>query len=505
MFGISLEYNEYTPDHPWYGASQGAGDMTIRWAVLSHSLITAYKSQATLWPLSNPTHQINITQGINAFCNDTSLVDATTPDNPRTTLELLQTTQTNLNLWNDLLEASGGALNPTKCTWAHFHWSTKNDLLSLQCRNNDSPNQQITLSRLGNQPKPLQQLQPHQSYRYLGVHITMNGDWRKELQVLNERNIKYLQVLTKCHLTRREVKVIYRQCYLPAVTYPLPASVIPPGKLHDAQSSTTTAFLSKMGYARTFPRAVVYAPKTRGGLGFCHLSAEQGVQKALQVLKHLRADTTTGKVYQTLINHYQLNAGFSTPILEHTIAAPWSTAYWIDTLREYLNQTGGQIILQNAWTPKPRRSHDQAIMEALLEANLKLSPHELKIINNVRIGLQATMLSDIVNAAGTHIRKECLKPTPILPNRQDLLNPNRSMLRWPQHASPSPSNWWLWSKTLRQLFSTSNTTKLTQPLGRWNANYNKDYEWNWRVCPTTYHLYHLQNQQWFVYKPSTLR
>jgi len=140
--------------------------------------------------------------------------------------------------------------------------------------------------------------------------------------------------------------------------------------------------------------------------------------------------------------------GFSTPILEHTITAPWSTAYWIDTIHKYLNQIGGQIILPNAWTPKQQCSHDQSIMEVLLEANFKLSPHELKIINNVRIGLQATMLSDIVNATGTHIQKKCLKPTSILQNKQEFYNPNHSMLCWPQHASLSPSNWWLWPKIL---------------------------------------------------------
>jgi len=40
--GVSLNYyNKFTPDHPWYGAGQGAGNATIWWVVLSHSLLTA--------------------------------------------------------------------------------------------------------------------------------------------------------------------------------------------------------------------------------------------------------------------------------------------------------------------------------------------------------------------------------------------------------------------------------------------------------------------------------
>jgi len=157
---MSVKCHEYTPEHPWYGAGQGTGNATIQWAVLSHSLITAYKSQAHLWMLSDPTSTIRITQGINAFCDDTSLVNVTTNENPQTTVDLLPTTQTNLNLWNDLLKTSGRALNPMKCTWGHFHWHTKNDLLSLQGSTNGPLEQHLTVVRLRTQPSPFNSCNP---------------------------------------------------------------------------------------------------------------------------------------------------------------------------------------------------------------------------------------------------------------------------------------------------------------------------------------------------------
>ncbi len=79
-FGVPIQVNEYSSQNPWYGARQGAGDATIHWVVLSHSLLSAYKMQAKLWQLSNPTQSIIVTQGINAFCNDTSLVNVVNPD-----------------------------------------------------------------------------------------------------------------------------------------------------------------------------------------------------------------------------------------------------------------------------------------------------------------------------------------------------------------------------------------------------------------------------------------
>jgi len=148
---VSLEYNEYTPEYPWYRAGQRAGDAMIQWAVLSHSLLTAYKSQATMWPMSNPTQSLTISQGINAFCNDTALIDTTTPTEPQTTVELLTTTLANLNLWNGLLESSRGALNPAKakCTWAHFKWHEKSNLLTLQPTTTANNPQTLNLFCLG--------------------------------------------------------------------------------------------------------------------------------------------------------------------------------------------------------------------------------------------------------------------------------------------------------------------------------------------------------------------
>jgi len=182
-YGVSLQFNEYSPQHPWCGAGQGAG-ATIRWAVLSHSLLSAYKSQAKLWIVADPTTHVKVTQGIDAFWDDTSLINAINHQQLRTSNELLQTIQTNLNLWNNLLEASGGALNPTKCTWAHFQWQTHHSLLALQPHPDKPETPQILLSHLGNNPQLLIKLLPHTPYHYLGVYLTMNGDWKKELQVL---------------------------------------------------------------------------------------------------------------------------------------------------------------------------------------------------------------------------------------------------------------------------------------------------------------------------------
>jgi len=64
--------------------------------------------------------------------------------------------------------------------------------------------------------------------------------------------------------------------------------------LEKAQSMTMPTILSLMGYNRNMPKAVIYAPISHGGIGLHHLPTEQGLQKIMNVLKHLRAKTTLG-------------------------------------------------------------------------------------------------------------------------------------------------------------------------------------------------------------------
>jgi len=134
-----------------HGMGLGKEWATIWWAVLSHSLLTANKSQVQLWMLTNPYKTVNLSQGIDAFCDDTALIETNMNDTPCTTEEMISTTQSNLNLWNGLLESSEEpCLNPEKCKWAHFHWQECNDLLTLTLETDDTSSSPITIHILAN-------------------------------------------------------------------------------------------------------------------------------------------------------------------------------------------------------------------------------------------------------------------------------------------------------------------------------------------------------------------
>jgi len=158
-FGISEEYNTHSEESPWYGTGQGAGDAAPCWVVLANSLIMVYLSQADPWNVQSPDRKLTLIQGFDAFMDDTAMT--TVANEHQRMHDVIQIAQTNLNLWNNLLQASGGILNPSKCMWLQFNWDFHpNGTIRLL----QPQNQQITVTNPPNQPQPIKCLTPSEAH-----------------------------------------------------------------------------------------------------------------------------------------------------------------------------------------------------------------------------------------------------------------------------------------------------------------------------------------------------
>ncbi len=164
------------------------------------------------------------------------------------------------------------------------------------------------------------------------MHISMNGNSQAETAILFKWCKLFQKVYTRCPLSHQEATVIYSTIYLPTITYSFPATNMTQATLEKAQSMTTPFILSKIGYNKNMPKAVVYTPTSHGGLGLKLLHTKQGLQKVLQVLKHLRAKTTLSKLITTTIDAYQLQAGIPSHILIDTKPLLWMPDRWVTQL-----------------------------------------------------------------------------------------------------------------------------------------------------------------------------
>jgi len=249
-----------------------------------------------------------------------------------------------------------------------------------------------------------------------------------------------------------------------------------------------------MGYPTHFPRAIVYAPIEVGGLGFCHLGHEQGVQHVLQLVKHLRAQTLNGELYRTLIDTYQITAGSARPILEHTAPFPWCPDGWLSTTRQFLHRLNTTIHLAHPWTPLPRRINDRNIMDDVAQY-LPQANH--RAINNVRLYLRVHYLSKITDASGITALPHVLEGGP---------SRSSSTLRWPHQPNPSTTAWQHWKRAIRELYLCTDSDHLVTPLKEWTGNtVNVDWTWEWQIHPTMLELYQRNGTHWKVYAPVLTR
>jgi len=149
-------------------------------------MISAYKTQVKPWILTHPNAIPVLEQAIDAFIDDTTLINGGCTSNIRMTIT--QTAQENLIHWHHLLRASGGRLNPQKCSTSTFKWIYDDEGIATLTLPQDQPAQQLVIPDKFNQPYTLSQNHPNKAVRLLGVQITMDGNYKKELGMFVQCN-----------------------------------------------------------------------------------------------------------------------------------------------------------------------------------------------------------------------------------------------------------------------------------------------------------------------------
>jgi len=480
-FGVSAEFNT-SEQHPWHGAGQGAADAALRYIVLSDTLIDAYHAKVAPTLMHDPTQLLAVIRSLKAFIDDVVLHAKANHDGNIN--DLMSTAQNNLRWWNQLVQVTGGSLNPKKCCGMLYQWEPDSKGILRLCKH-DEVQHTLSLSDDTN-AHPIPILPPTEGTRYLGIYLTTDRNTTPMERNLWAKTLLYTQAFQRTPMNHREAGVLYRSCFLPAITYPLPATWLPDRFFEKMHQHSTSTILNKMGYHRTLPRTLVFAPRAMGGVGLVNLQNEMEIQQILILVRHLRAATPLGKAMELLIRQYQLWAGFKEHILTDSSPCPWIPDRWLSRVRRTIN-TYNIKLKYDAWTIPPLRMYDVYIMEAIHE--LGLNTLQLEQINACRMYLQVTTLAEISDHTGSFLLTQAL-----LQNTQTepvgLTAISTSTLVWPEIHNPTKATWKLWTTTISTLFTGSaQGTKLRTPLGNWTTDYQKHRHWKWRMTPAKSLLY----------------
>jgi len=156
-----------------------------------------------------------------------------------------------LQWWNRLVQSSGGALNPTKCCGAFYCWQP--DQYGILRLTNLDPNESVIKVAPDVTSQSIPTLKLAQETRYLGVYLTRNGSTKPMEDHMWKKAITYTRAFQRTHLSEREANVLYRACFLPALTYPFPATWLSEKFLEWIQTLSTSTILNKMGLHHKLP------------------------------------------------------------------------------------------------------------------------------------------------------------------------------------------------------------------------------------------------------------
>jgi hypothetical protein len=366
---------------------------------------------------------------IAAFVDDTALLSIISRHLSHYIQVLLQS---DAQLWEKLLYTSGGKLEIPKCNFSVFKWDfdkfgrahlIEPSFKQLQVTSSDNHKQMII---------PI--LKTNCSYKYVGIHIALDGNMKSQILDLQTKCNQIALLFTQSYFNAKDSKQGFMTIYSPIVKYALPTTSISENNLRIIQQPVITSVLSRLGYNKNMPRAIIHASSLYGGVGLLDLFTEQGCSQIQLVVAHLRTHKYLHNQIICLLESYQVLAGLTTSQLVNIESIVYVQSPWVNTIRNFLRQINASITIPQLSDIKLIRQHDKAIMNYTLLNQYSKSEQEM--INACRLFLQVNTVAEIANHQGRKILEEvhdCFVSLEGLPIIQEI---SESKLRWPYQVRP---------------------------------------------------------------------
>ncbi|GAX26437.1 hypothetical protein FisN_37Hu013 [Fistulifera solaris] len=370
---------------------------------------------------------------------------------------LADTLQLATQWWEELLVTTGGKLELQKCFFYLIEWNFAHSEPRPYTTQDRTYDIQIRQSTNG-EHQTMNHKSADEAHRTLGFQAKPHNKFHEQFQVLKQSSQKLTQAIRTHYMNARTAHRAYFAVFLPRMKYPLHLCGLSESQLKQVQSGPLTATLQALGYPTQFPRHVVFGNKDEGGLGFTPLYIEQGIINLQFIMRHVHQGEQLGDTIITYFRWLQHYAGVDYPLLQYperpTTLLP---SKWFTEFRTFLASIQGSMTLATDTLSPLYRLKDLFIM---VEAAKYFSESDLRHINNVRLHLQVTRLSDICNVAGTHV----ITGTPKQPLTSTSF-PSTTTRLWPVQPMPPTTSWACWRNFLDMI--TRDGSQLRTPLGPW--------------------------------------
>jgi hypothetical protein len=367
----------------------------------------------------------------------------------------------NAQTWTDLLSASGGALEVSKCSChvLQYKFTAQGAPLLVPSIPDDQANICVR-DPSDDATHAIQILNVYQAHKTLGHYKQPAGAQKEQFrQLFLAKSEETTAFLWSCPLTRAEAWMFYYACYLTSVGYPLSCSSMTMHQLDTIQRKAMSIIIPRCGFNRNTKKEILYGPLDFGGASFRPLWVQQGVGQVTLFIRHWRKNTQSGKLSRIALAWLQAQAGVSYQLLScPEKPVPQLESKWFQSMRTFLATISASIEIDDFHPPPSlQRLHDCVIMDVVHEHG-SFTDAEIRRINYCRLYVRAETISDLTEVSGRRLDPSKLKGTWSLQS-------SRHHGTYIHQERPDDATWGLWRR-VNKLWSRPNG-ELNQPLGDW--------------------------------------
>ena len=354
------------------GLGQGNGAGPTIWSVLSSTVFEVLHSQGY-----STTFCSAFILGLLKICGFSYVDDCDLVADGVTVQDVYNKLQTVLTSWDELMQVNGAAIAPEKCWWylVTFSWkcgkwtySSPGAALQLQVRDKNGKFQDLNY------------LQHHQAKEMVGVHLAPLGKEKTQVAALRSKTEKWAKHICHSPLDEDSVWTALNTTIIKGVEYPLAATTLAKSELAHVMAPALNIALPRSNIVRTFPRHVLYGPKSAQGLGVTDPYLYQHCQHVQDIITQPWRKTEVGKLITANLEAAKLEAGLYGSLFDSEWTVIWfnTTATWIVSTYHFC-QEHGIAFDEDADSLCPNQERDQALMAVFAQHGY--STDQLKILN----------------------------------------------------------------------------------------------------------------------------
>lgn len=208
----SYSHSDTTPIQ--HGTGQGSCASPSIWLLISSIRMDCLSELAGGMKMENVIDNCTLQEWINGFVDDTSLFCNIKSNNRN---ELRNQLHHDMVIWQELLEASGGKLELSKCFYYILHWNFNEHGDAIPMTKSDQLLQTTPITIIDSNtklPVVIQQKEASKSHKTLGCMKSMDGNEKAEIKFLKDRAAPYIKQLKHSNFSKLHARLAYCNVFI---------------------------------------------------------------------------------------------------------------------------------------------------------------------------------------------------------------------------------------------------------------------------------------------------